>query len=337
MRGVRSIAPGLYRDGDGRGPAWEALLEREIGALARLPRGPQRRRRTRAQPAPLHRRPATRRRRRQPPPAAARRPRRAPGSQALRLQSVFAVGMVHFLQLPYFIAWSLQSRDRASQERLRRHFLSMGPSDPKIAVFTDTVDEVDGVSVSLRRLAEAAAERGLALEVITSTSAPTGRRDGALNFQANAWRPPARRRRPSPRRAPHRRRARLPRGERLHGHPREHRRRRRPGRPAGRQAAAPADHGRLAASRRRPRRRYVTWFSSMLDEVFAPSRAAARDLVARGLDPRRVRVLPAAVDGDSHPRQPRRAVAAARAGATRRRSGTPCPGGPRPGVPARRV
>ena len=98
------------------------------------------------------------------------------------LQSAFAVGMVHFLQLPYFIAWSLQSRDRASQERLRRHFLSAYPSDPKIAVFTDTFDEVDGVSVSIRRLAQTAAERGVDLEVITSTSAPTGRRGGGAEL-----------------------------------------------------------------------------------------------------------------------------------------------------------
>ena len=33
VSGVRSIAPGLYRDGDRRGPAWEELLEREVGSL----------------------------------------------------------------------------------------------------------------------------------------------------------------------------------------------------------------------------------------------------------------------------------------------------------------
>ena len=39
LRGVRSIAPGLYRDGDPRGPAWEALLEEEIGSLVAHPDG----------------------------------------------------------------------------------------------------------------------------------------------------------------------------------------------------------------------------------------------------------------------------------------------------------
>ena len=39
LAGVRSIAPGLYRDGDPRGPAWETLLEGEIGSLVAHPDG----------------------------------------------------------------------------------------------------------------------------------------------------------------------------------------------------------------------------------------------------------------------------------------------------------
>jgi glycosyltransferase involved in cell wall biosynthesis len=310
MRGVRSIVPGLYRDGDGRGPAWEALLESEIGSLLASPdglnavAGPELNRRifTVAQRLAddvvnLHLQPLV-----------------DPCVQVGRkrwLQSAFAVGMVHFLQLPYFIAWSVQSRDRASQERLRRHFLPRGPSNPRIAVFTDTFDEVNGVSMSIRRLAETAAERGVALEIITSTSAPTGRRGGALNFQANAWRPLALN--PDyPLVVPpivdvldyleeneftaihvstasgsglvallaakllH-----LPITGAFHTDLPRYAERLYPGTAAQKNTW-----------------RYVTWFYSMLDEVFAPSRATARDLVARGLDPRRVRVLPAWVDGE---------------------------------------
>ena len=40
-----------------------------------------------------------------------------------RLQSMYAVGMVAFLELPYYIAWSFQSRDRALQDELRAYFL----------------------------------------------------------------------------------------------------------------------------------------------------------------------------------------------------------------------
>ena len=309
VRGVRSIAPGLYRDGDGRGPAWEELLGREIGALLASPEGINavdgcelnRRLFTVAQRLAddvvnLHLQPLV------DPAVHVGRKR--------WLQSAFAVGMVHFLQLPYFIAWSLQSRDRASQERLRRHFLSLGPSDPKIAVFTDTFDEVNGVSVSIRRLAETAAERGVALEVITSTGAPTGRRGGALNFQAAAWRPPARDSGYSLVVPPiidvldyleeneftaihvstaggnglvallaakllH-----LPITGAFHTDLPRYAERLYPG-----------------TAMQKGTWRYVTWFYGMLDVVFAPSRAAARDLVARGLDPRRVRVPSAGVDG----------------------------------------
>jgi hypothetical protein len=296
VRGVRNIAPGLYRDGDGRGPAWEALLELEIGALVASPEGLNavdgrelnRRLFTVAQRLAddvvnLHLQPLI------DPDVHLGRRRWA--------QSVFAVGTVHFLQLPYFIAWSLQSRDRASQERLRRHFLSMGPSEPKIAVFTDTVDDLNGVSVSVRRLAEAAAQRGLALEVITSTSAPTGRLDGALNFQANAWRAPTTN-------ADHP--LVVPPIVDVLDYLEENDFTAIHVDTAGGVGlvallAAKLLHLPIAGTlRTEPTSwRYLTWFSSMLDVVFEPSRAAGRELVARGLDPRRVWVLPAAVESDT--------------------------------------
>jgi hypothetical protein len=52
---------------------------------------------------------------------------------------------------------------------------------------------------------------------------------------------------------------------------------------------APPDAGGLAG---RLRRRYLAWFYGRLDEVYAPSHATARQLVAAGVDPKRVTVLP---------------------------------------------
>jgi hypothetical protein len=299
VRGVRSIVPGLYRDEDGRGPAWEALLECEIGALLASPDGINsvdgrelnRRIFTVAQRLAddvinLHLQPLV-------------DPSVRLGAKRW-LQSAFGVGMVHVLQLPYFIAWIVQSRDRASQERLREYFLAEGPPDQKLAVFTDGFEGGDGTSESILQLAQTAAERGVALETITSTSAPTGVRAGILNFQANAWRPRA-----------------------LDA-----------GRPlvippivdvldyleendftaihvstaggAGLVAllAAKLLHLPITGTLRSdpPRsaeRRYTIWFYGMLDEVFTPSPATARDLVARGLGPRQVRVVPAPLDADS--------------------------------------
>jgi len=44
----------------------------------------------------------------------------------------------------------------------------------------------------------------------------------------------------------------------------------------------------------RLRRRYLVWFHGHLDETFASSRTAARELVAAGVDPGRVTILPPA-------------------------------------------
>ena len=107
VRGVRCMAPGLYRDGDGRGPAWEALLDEQLGALLAGPRGIAAVRSRElndrlfrvvarladdVQTLHLERLLASRR----------------PSLKGVA-QSAFAVGMVQFLELPYYIAWHLQS------------------------------------------------------------------------------------------------------------------------------------------------------------------------------------------------------------------------------------
>lgn len=310
VHGVRSVAPGLYRPGDGRGPAWEALLDREIGSLLREEGGLRSvgardlNRRifevavTLADDVvSLHLQPLV-------DPAVSTTARQ-------RRQSAFAIGMVHFLELAYFIAYSFQSRDRAAQERLRLHFLGTPPGRPKVAVFTDTLAEINGVSLSIRQLAETAERRGIDLEIVTSSSAPSGPWHGGVNFHASAVRPlelnPD-----YPLIAPpiidvidyleengftslhvstasgvglvgllaakllH-----LPVTGTFHTDLPRYAERLYPGSAAQRHAW-----------------RYISWFYGMMDDVFAPSRAAARDLVAHGLDPRRMHVLPCWVDGE---------------------------------------
>ena len=309
-RGARSVLPGLYRPGDGRGQAWEELLEREIGSLRQRPAGIyavssrelDRRlftviSRIAADALSLHLQPLV-------DPAVHTTPRQ-------RRDAVFAIAMIHFLELGYFIAYSFQTRDRAAQEALRLHFLGTRPASPKVAVFTDTLAEVNGVSLSIRQLAETAARRGVDLEIITSTRAPTGHRGGGMNFQASATRelllnPDY------PLVAPpvldvldylsehdftsihvstasgvglvgllaakllH-----LPVTGTFHTDLPRYAERLYPGSHAQRHAW-----------------RYMAWFYGMMDDVFAPSRATARDLVAHGLDPRQVHVLPCWVDGE---------------------------------------
>ncbi len=188
VQGVRRLAPGLYREGDGRGQAWEALLEREIGTLLADPQcfdsvgsGDLNRRlftvvrQLTHDVTSLHLRPVL-----AGDPSA---------SLPQILRCAFAVGMVHFLELSYFIAWSVQSRDRASQRRLATHFLDRPPDPGKVAVFTDSGAEEDGPLRSARGLIAAAAERGIDIEVLTSTAEPTAKKDGTVNFEAIARQP----------------------------------------------------------------------------------------------------------------------------------------------------
>ena len=53
---------------------------------------------------------------------------------------------------------------------------------------------------------------------------------------------------------------------------------------------APRGPGDLAG---RLRRRYCAWFYGKLDEAYVPTRAAARALVAAGVEPSRITLLPA--------------------------------------------
>ncbi|HET6475989.1 MAG TPA: glycosyltransferase, partial [Thermoleophilia bacterium] len=58
----------------------------------------------------------------------------------------------------------------------------------------------------------------------------------------------------------------------------------------------------------RVRRRYLSWFYGRLDEAYVPTRAAARALVAGGVDPGRIALLPALAErtGTAEPDVPAR-------------------------------
>lgn len=122
VRGVRTLAPGLYRDGDLRGPSWEVLLEREIGSLLADSRGINA-----VDAKELNRRLfVVAQRLADDVTSLHLQPLLTPSARLglkRRLQSCFAVGMVNFLEMPYYIAWAYQSRDRELQAQLRAYFL----------------------------------------------------------------------------------------------------------------------------------------------------------------------------------------------------------------------
>jgi hypothetical protein len=319
LRGVRSIAPGLYRDGDPRGPSWEALLEREIGSLIAHPDGinavdaKELNRRLFAvaqgladEVMSLHLQPLL-------------DPAIRPGLKR-RLQSIYAVGMVNFLELPYYIAWIVQSRDRTTQEQLRAYFLGERRRDyrEKVAVLCSHgcrgAPAMPAVLESAPAAEPAAApprHHGIEVTLLACTPGDSTA-PGAVGFRALAWRPS--RNGDGPRfvvppiveivdyleeegfSALHTdssgsqgllavaaaRLLHLP----LTGvvDPRD--------------VAPPGIGSGLAG---RVRRRYKLWFYARLDEAYAPTREAARDLVAGGLAPHRVAVLPAPAPGGDRP------------------------------------
>jgi hypothetical protein len=309
VRGVRSMAPGLYRDGDRRGPSWEELLEREIGSLIDDPDGINavdakelnRRLFVVAQRLAddvmgMHLR-------------ALLEPHARMGLKR-RLQSMYAVGMVAFLEIPYYFAWSFQTKDRLLQEQLRVYFLGerRRTRRERIAVLcgwpetvaTQNAGGVDGPDQTC------AAPAHLDVDVTLLTCSVDGEADprGAVDFRALAWRPSLDGDSPSwvvpplveiadyieeedfsavhtdsaagqglvallAARLLH-----LPVTGAVDAHG----------------LRAPQGPGDIAG---RLRRRYLTWFYGHLDEAFAPSRATARELVAAGVDPDRITVLPA--------------------------------------------
>ena len=314
IQGVRSMAPGLYRDGNPRGPAWEALLEREIGSLVVDPDGinavdaKELNRRLFAvaqrladDVVSLHLRPLM-------DPAA------RPGLKR-RLQSMYAVGMVTFLELPYYIAWSVQSRDRAVQEQLRAYFLGERRHGlrEKVAVLCSarcvvaaeqlTAEAPGGVAATAGSPDDPAARPDILVTLLTYSSGAPPAGPDAVDFRALAWRPSLNGDGPTWVVPPVVEVVDYLEEEgfsALHtdstGGP-------------GLLAVAAArllhlpltgavdprdlESPRPAAGLKgRLRHRYKLWFYAQLDDAYAPTRAVARALVAGGLDPERVTVLP---------------------------------------------
>ena len=308
VQGVRSLAPGLYRDGDPRGPAWEGLLEREIGSLVADRDGINavdakelnRRlfvvaQRLADDVMSLHLR--------------ALLDRGARMGLKRRLQSMCAVGMVAFLELPYYIAWSFQSRDRALQEQLRAYFLGerRHTRREKVAVLCASAPKLHAHARAAIAADAPATWHDVDVTLVTC-SVDSESAAGTVDFRALAWRPSLN-------------------GEGLswvvpplvevvdYLEEKEFT-------AIHTDSAAGQGLVALAAARllhlpvtgavdpdgleaphgpgdlaRRLRRRYTAWFYGKLDEAYTPTRAAARALVAAGVEPGRITLLPAPPGG----------------------------------------
>lgn len=102
------------------------------------------------------------------------------------LNSLTSIGLVHLLISPYYLAFHHQHRGKDLMDVIARRFNVPGTREKKekIALFTDTLNEINGVAITIRRLIDIARERGVELTVITSSPYPTGYRDGVMNFRS---------------------------------------------------------------------------------------------------------------------------------------------------------
>ena len=100
--------------------------------------------------------------------------------------SLSSIGFIHLLASPYYLAFHHQHRSKKLLAELESRFLSLDrPQRPqKIALFTDTLHEINGVAITIKRLMERAKREGVELVVITSSSEKTSFRDGIMNFQS---------------------------------------------------------------------------------------------------------------------------------------------------------
>ncbi|HTX70288.1 MAG TPA: glycosyltransferase family 1 protein [Thermoleophilia bacterium] len=243
-----------------------------------------------------------------------RRPRRAAAGLA-------GVALTHLLATPYYVAHAHQTAERPLLADVRRQLLgpeTSGGRDAwenppaagarRIALFTDTVHEVNGVALTIKRLIEVARRRGIHLQVFTSHAAPPAV-DGVANLAscggfAIPRYPDLSVNAPSFLDVL----ARLQDGGFTHVHVST------PG-PVGLLgfAAAKVLHLPVAGTYHTdiPRYardlggtrlleevawRYVLWFYRRLDEVLVPSAATGRELTSRGLPPWKVKPLPRWVD-----------------------------------------
>ena len=101
------------------------------------------------------------------------------------VNSLSTIGLVHLLASPYYLAFHHQHRGKSLMGELDGRFgiTTADEKKEKIALFTDTLHEINGVAITIRRLVETAKNRGVELTVITSSLRETSYENGVMNFR----------------------------------------------------------------------------------------------------------------------------------------------------------
>ncbi len=94
------------------------------------------------------------------------------------------IGLVHLLVTPYYLAFHHQHKGKNVMRGLQETFPNAGDGGgrEKIALFTDTLDEINGVAITIRRLIQSARNRGVEMMVITAGDAAAPFPEGVKRF-----------------------------------------------------------------------------------------------------------------------------------------------------------
>jgi len=100
------------------------------------------------------------------------------------LNTVGTIGLVHTLISPYYLAFHHQHKGKELIRDLSKSIPEMHHKEApeKIALFTDTLDEINGVAITIKRLISTARNRGVELTVITSGDKIEDAVDGVKKF-----------------------------------------------------------------------------------------------------------------------------------------------------------
>jgi glycosyltransferase involved in cell wall biosynthesis len=102
------------------------------------------------------------------------------------LNTFGTIGLAHLLISPYYLAFHHQHKSKELIQELSKQLPVRVPQRPaeKIALFTDTLDEINGVAITIRRIISTARNRGIELTVITAGSSGNDKVEGVKKFAA---------------------------------------------------------------------------------------------------------------------------------------------------------
>ncbi len=102
------------------------------------------------------------------------------------IEALGTLGFVQFLISPYYISYFHHHHNRKLLAEVKNAFIGPEPDDKKekVALFTDTLNEINGVAVTIKRILKHAKFHGSNMTVIHSSSQSTSFENGIMNFQS---------------------------------------------------------------------------------------------------------------------------------------------------------